>query len=144
MGIQNYRTEIEELSKRVEKQYALEKKLNEMIENLKLIKIGTNRYKNTYLIDKIDDIVTQIDDVCNNLVFMKSSPYIKPILKRANDLEQKLLLVQDTLEGWMKCQRSWKYLEPIFGSDDIKKKMPMEHRKFEILDRQLRTINEHY
>ena len=44
----------------------------------------------------------------------------------------------------MKCQRSWKYLEPIFGSDDIKKKMPMEHRKFEILDRQLRTINEHY
>lgn len=29
-----------------------------MIENLKLIKIGTHKYKNTYLIDKIDDIIT--------------------------------------------------------------------------------------
>ena len=75
---------------------------------------------------------------------MKASPYIKPILKKASDLEIKLILVQDTLEGWIKCQRSWKYLEPIFGSDDIKKKMPLEHRKFESVDRTLRSLNEHF
>lgn len=33
-------------------------------------------------------------------------------------------------------------MEPIFGSDDIKKKMPLEHRKFEMIDRFIRTINE--
>ena len=33
-------------------------------------------------------------------------------------------------------------MEPIFGSDDIKKKMPLEHRKFEGIDRFIRTINE--
>ena len=34
---------------------------------------------------------------------MKSSPFIKPILKRANDLEFRLLLMQDTLEGGIRC-----------------------------------------
>ncbi len=64
-----------------------------MIDTLKLIKIKTNKYKTTYLIEKVDDIISQLDEVCNNLVFMKSSPYIKPILRKANDLEIKILLV---------------------------------------------------
>jgi hypothetical protein len=34
-NIANYKEIIEEFSKKVEKQYALEKKLNEMIDNLK-------------------------------------------------------------------------------------------------------------
>ena len=36
-----YRDQIEELSLKFEKQYLLEKKLNEMIDNLKIIKLGT-------------------------------------------------------------------------------------------------------
>jgi len=39
----------------------------------------------------------------------------------------------------MRCQRFWKYLEPIFSSDDIKKKMPIEHKKFEAVDRTFRN-----
>jgi dynein heavy chain len=39
----------------------------------------------------------------------------------------------------MKCQRSWMYLEPIFASDDIIKKMPIEHKKFENVDRFFRA-----
>jgi hypothetical protein len=30
------------------------------------------------------------------------------------------------------------YLEPIFASDDIRKKMPLEHKKFEGIDRGFR------
>ena len=36
----NYREEIEDISKRVEKQYSIEKKMNEMVDNLKEIKLG--------------------------------------------------------------------------------------------------------
>jgi len=75
---------------------------------------------------------------------MKSSPYIKPILKKANDMEAKLNMVQETLEGWMKCQRSWMYLEPIFASDDIKKKMALEQKKFEGVDRNWRAIMDQF
>jgi dynein heavy chain len=34
------------------------------------------------------------------------------------------------------------YLEPIFSSDDIKKKMPKEREKFEIVDRNWRAAME--
>jgi len=91
------------VSKRVEKQYSLEKKMNEMIDTLKEIKLGIIPYKTTYVLQSLEEIVQNLDDTFTNLIFMKSSPYIKPILKRANDLEQRLMIVQETLEGWQKC-----------------------------------------
>ena len=36
------------------------------------------------------------------------------------------------------------YLEPIFGSEDIKKKMPLEYRKFEAIDRMFRSTIESF
>ena len=80
-----------------------------------------------------------LDDHINTLIFMKSSPFIKPIIGRTNALENRLLLIMETLEGGIRCQRFWKYLQPIFSSDDIKRKMPIEHRKFESLDRTFRN-----
>jgi len=35
-------------------------------------------------------------------------------------------------------------LEPIFASDDIKKKMPLEHKKFEGVDRTFRANMENF
>ena len=45
---------------------------------------------------------------------MKTSPHIKPIQRRVEDLEERLLIFQETLENGRRCQRFWKYLEPIF------------------------------
>ena len=42
--------------------------------------------------------------------------------------------IQDTLDYWMKVQRGWMYLEPIFASDDIKKDLPTEKMKFDTID----------
>lgn len=49
-GMFNHREEIEDFSKRVEKQYSLEKKMNEMVDNLKEIKLGITKYKTTYVL----------------------------------------------------------------------------------------------
>ena len=54
---------------------------------------------------------------------MKSSPFIKPILPKAIQVEMRIVLIQDTLENWIKTQRGWMYLEPIFASEDIQEKM---------------------
>ena len=80
-----------------------------------------------------------MDDQLNILMMMKASPYIKAVLTKATTIETKIVLIQDTLEGWIKCQRGWMYLEPIFSSDDIKKKMPLEKMKFEIIDKHWRA-----
>lgn len=70
---------------------------------------------------------------------MKSSPYIKPILTRASLVEAKIMLIQDTLENWIKTQRGWMYLEPIFSSEDIQQKMAAEKAKFDQVDKHWKT-----
>lgn len=48
------------------------------------------------------------------------------VMGKANQLEYKMLLIQNTLEYGNKCQKDWKYLDPIFTSFDIKKNLPLE------------------
>lgn len=41
---------------------------------------------------------------------------------------------------WLKVQASWLYLEPIFGSADIRRQIPVEGAMFEEVDRDWRHI----
>jgi hypothetical protein len=55
----------------------------------------------------------------------KSSPWIKPVLRKVNDLELRITMSLDFLEELEKFQRSWMYLEVIFASgNDVKEKIP--------------------
>ena len=40
----------------------------------------------------------------------------------------------DVLDAWLSLQRNWLYLEPIFGSEDIMRQMPVEGKKFQAVD----------
>jgi hypothetical protein len=55
LGLEQHREVIEETSKRVDKQYTLDKKLTEMIEGLKNVEIATVPYKNTFILGSIDE-----------------------------------------------------------------------------------------
>jgi len=54
----NFRDEIDEISKRAEKQFGLEKKMNDMIDLLKKIELGVLPYKNsgTYVLASLEEI----------------------------------------------------------------------------------------
>lgn len=41
---------------------------------------------NTYILEGVDDSTQILDDNLNSLLMMKSSPYIKPIITRANNV----------------------------------------------------------
>jgi len=43
-------------------------------------------------------------------------------------------LIKDILDSWLKVQASWLYLEPIFGSADIRNQIPVEGKLFEEVD----------
>ena len=75
---------------------------------------------------------------------MKSSPYSKAIGNKIRDLELRLILIQDTLENWIKLQRTWLYLEPIFSGEDFQDNMKEEKKKFEKVDKNWRTFMENF
>ena len=40
------------------------------------------------------------------------------------------MLFSRTLDEWMKCQRNWLYLEPVFTTADIQRQLPQESGLF--------------
>ena len=51
-----------------------------------------------------------------------------------------LKYAQTLLDEWIGCQRTWMYLEPIFGSEDIMRQLPQEGRKFASVDQLWRKV----
>ena len=137
LGLDKFREQIQEISKKADKQYSLEKKLNGIVDELRKLEIDTKPYPKakTHILQNLDDSQQILDDNLNSLLMMKSSPYIRPIIGKANLVESKIVLIQDTLENWIKTQRGWMYLEPIFSSEDIQQKMAAEKAKFDIVDK---------
>ena len=46
-----------------------------------------------------------------------------------------ILLFSSVLEEWIKCQKSWIYLQLVFDNGDIVKDIPYEYKKFKMTDR---------
>ena len=51
-------------------------------------------------------------------------------------MQEKLILIFDTLEQWKEFQRNWIYLDNIFTSGDIKKQRPKEYGEFEKINKE--------
>lgn len=47
---------------------------------------------------------------------------------------------QETLDEWQACQRTWMYLESIFGSPDIVRQLPAAAKLFQAVDKSWRHI----
>src|SRR5690606_11616253 len=62
------------------------------------------------------------------------SPYVRAIENEMIRWEQQLLLLQDILDEWTKCQVAYTYLHPIFNAPDIIKQLPDEASKFNMVD----------
>ena len=55
-----------------------------------------------------------------------------------------MILIQDTLENWIRLQRTWLYLEPIFSGEDFQDSMQQEKKKFDRVDKNWRMFIENF
>ena len=53
-------------------------------------------------------------------------------------IEKDIQIIVMMLDEWQKVQKSWMYLEPVFGQEDIAQQMPIEAEKFAVLNQQYR------
>jgi dynein heavy chain, axonemal len=92
---------------------------------------------------QVEDTMSQLLD--DNIVMtqaMSFSPFKRPFEERIAKWEAQLSLVSETLDAWLAVQRSWMYLEPIFGSPDIMEQLPLEGKRFATVDRTWRKMLE--
>eukprot|EP00928_Gymnodinium_smaydae_P068047 TRINITY_DN5109_c0_g5_i1.p1 TRINITY_DN5109_c0_g5~~TRINITY_DN5109_c0_g5_i1.p1 ORF type:complete len:4182 (+),score=1201.92 TRINITY_DN5109_c0_g5_i1:1381-13926(+) len=135
-GILDHLDTVSRISTQASKQYGLKSTMKAMKTEWKVMEFGHMAYKETgtSLISGTDDVQALLDDHIIKTQAVRGSPFVKPIEREVKDWEAKLIYVQDLLEAWLAMQRTWLYLEPIFGAEDIVRQMPSEAKVFSGVD----------
>jgi len=129
------------LSEQAAKEYGFERTLDKMKTEWRDLQFEFSPYKDsgTYVLKGIEETVMLLDDQIVKVQAMRGSPYAKPLEAVVIEWSNKLVYMQDVLEEWLKCQKTWLYLEPIFASPDIMRQMPTEGRRFQKVDQMWRS-----
>jgi dynein heavy chain len=145
MGLEPYMADFEIVSVSASKEFSLEKALNKMQADWEPIMFNVAKYKESSMsiLASVDDIQTQLDDHIVKTQTMKANPFIKPFEREIKQWEERLLLIQNIIDEWLRVQQNWMYLEPIFASEDINQQMPEEGRLFTTVDRNFKDIMKH-
>jgi dynein heavy chain len=87
-----------------------------------------------------DEAINFLDEHMTLSQTLQFSPYKKPFEDEIIEWNDNLLYVSNTIEEWIKCQKQWQYLQPIFDSPDIMKQLPGEAKRFKSVDKQWKEI----
>ncbi len=74
----------------------------------------------------MEPVLDKLDEDLAKTLSIASSPFIKFMEAEVAKWRSTLQTVQDVLELWIKAQRLWQYLYPIFQSEDIFRELPRE------------------
>jgi len=134
-GLNKYLDQIEEIHTKAERKYKIQKQLHEMKANMKMTQIQLFPHKKTHVIKGYEDLNQILDEQIVATQGHLGSPFMKGKLKiETRAYEAKLNLMSELIEEISKAQKNWRYLEPIFDSEDISKTMPTEANYFKDVD----------
>lgn len=96
--------------------------------------------KDLYILGDTSEVVANLDDSLVTINTVLGSRYVGGIRTFVDTWRSKLMLMSETLDEWLTCQRNWMYLETIFGSPDIIRQLPGPAKTFQGVDKSFRAI----
>lgn len=98
------------------KEYAIKTTLDALEHELRIMEFQPMKYKetNTHIVKGMDDLITSFEESSIKILALKTNSYAKHFMDRIVRVEKELKVIVDVLDEWVKAQKSWVYLEPIF------------------------------
>ena len=142
MNLSQHLPAFEEISEAASKEFSLERALTNMKGEWADLSFSPIAYltSGTFILSALDDVQILMDDQILKIQTMRNSPFVKPIEAEVLEWEEKLNLMQNIMDAWLKVQSTWLYLEPVFSSEDIMAQMPKEGKSFRAVDKTWRDI----
>ena len=136
LGLKKHEEFCEEVGERAYKEFQIETNLNKMEAAWENVDFSVLPAKgtDTWILGGFDKVQNLLDEHIVQSQAMQLSNFKKPFEARIEEWVKTLMLIQDIIEEWAKCQVSWMYLSPIFDSKDIAKQLPGESKKFKSVD----------
>ncbi|CAE7245777.1 Dnah1, partial [Symbiodinium pilosum] len=137
LGLLNFANEVAEVGDRAGKEYGLEKTLNKMKADWEPLQFDLSekyRKTGTYVLKGDGEAMVLLDEHIVTTQAMMFSTFKGPFEEDIDEWNARLMRVSETLEEWLKCQKAWMYLQPIFDSDDIMRQLPTEGKRFKHVD----------
>ena len=118
----------------------LEKKVTSVWAALEFVVNPYKDSKEVFILGGVDDIVAALDESLVTINTILGSRYCGHIRADVEGYQKRLMLLSETLDEWLGCQKQWMYLEAILLADDIKRDLPEESKRFLAVDRSWKSI----
>jgi dynein heavy chain len=96
--------------------------------------------RDVFILGGVDDVIALLDESLVTINTILGSRYCSHIRTDVELYQKRLMLLSETIDEWLTCQKQWMYLETIFGAEDIKRQLPEEAKKFAAVDKSWRAI----
>ncbi|OMJ74343.1 hypothetical protein SteCoe_26764 [Stentor coeruleus] len=126
---------------------AQEAQLKAQLEDVKILwqeqELPVQGYKDladVYILGDLEEMLSILDDSCAKLSNIAGNRYVAVIRDDVNKWKDDLNTMQDIMEEWINCQKSWMYLQNIFASGDIKRHLHNESAMFDAVDKFFKNL----
>lgn len=135
-GAREHMDEIRDISEMASKENGFVKVVGTIKAEWKKINFEMKPYRNSGKVSfvGIEPIQDKLDEDIAKLSSILSSPNVKFLENDILTEKQNLIQIQEIIEIWMKVQKHWQYLQPIFSSDDIKNERKEDAQKYDYID----------
>lgn len=143
LQLHKFEEEVKNIVDKSVKEMAMEKVLNDLNNNWKVLEFETDTHERTKLkvIRVSEEVLEILEENQTQLQNMMSSKFIAHFLEDVSAWQTLLSNADQVITSWLEVQRKWMYLESIFiGSEDIRNQLPVEAKRFEEVDKVFKSL----
>jgi len=144
LELYKFSEDVNELVEGAQKEAGIEKKLNNIIKTWDdTTVLSFKPYKDSHILDTgmLEEIVENVDLQSMDLMTMNASKDSEEFKDSLQKWQKTLKTIDQVLVLWVKVQKNWMRLEPIFlASEDIRAQLPEDTKRFEKVDAEWKAL----